>query len=115
MRGALESSSPGRLGDLSRSQALTRVVPAILAVAGLLLLVLGFEMLFSWEISMFRFSNSDRDFGGLRCGAPLDNPGWRTGSPCHGAVNRQTGAAWVTTVAGVVFLAAAPALARPRR
>ena len=115
MRGGLESSSPGRLGDRSRSGALTRGVPVILAVAGLSLLVLGLVMLFAWEISLFRFSTFDGDFTGLRCAAPLDNPGWRTGSPCHGAVNRQTGAAWVTTLAGVICLVAAPALARAQR
>jgi hypothetical protein len=74
MRGALRPSAPGRLGDLSRSEALTRVVPAILAVAGLLLLVLGFVMLSSWEISLFRFSSFDRDFSGSmtgRCGIPV--------------------------------------------
>jgi len=39
-----------------------------------LLLVLGFVMLSSWEISLFRFSSFDRDFSGSmtgRCGIPV--------------------------------------------
>jgi hypothetical protein len=31
-----------------------------------------------------------RDFTGLVCGTPLDNPDGRTGTACHSAVNRQT-------------------------
>lgn len=69
-------------------------------VAGLAALSLGVLLLTTWEVSLFRFTTFERDFSGLECGTPLDNPGWTTGSPCHGAVNRQTGAAWILTLYG---------------
>jgi hypothetical protein len=87
MRDGLGYSSPPRLGDRSRSGALTWAVPTNLAFAGLLLCVLGLVMLFAREVSLFRLTTFDRDFTGLRCGMSLDNPDWRTGSACHGAVN----------------------------
>ena len=76
------------------------------AATGALLLVAGVGLLTSWELELFRATTFDRDFTGLTCGTPLDNPGWPTGHPCHGAVNRQTGAAWITAMAGVVVIAA---------
>jgi hypothetical protein len=44
---------------------------------GVALLVIGWLLLTTWEI------------GASHCGAPLDNPGWRTGERCHGQVSRQ--------------------------
>lgn len=57
---------------------------------GVTLIVLGLGVLTSWEIEALRATTLDRDFTGLVCGSPLNNPGWHTGTPCHGAVNRQT-------------------------
>lgn len=94
-----------------------RALWALIALAGSACLVLGVVMLLSWEISLFRATTFDRDFAGARCGTPLDNPGWRVGSACHGAVNRQTGAAWVILIAGLSCMVAAVSGAhqRPRR
>ena len=79
------------------------------------LVTLGLLMLFVWEISLFRFTTFDRDFTDASCGSPLNNPGWTTGSPCHGAVNRQTGAAWVTLAGGLYCLLAAAIFVVKRR
>lgn len=68
---------------------------------GLTLIVLGLGVLTSWEIEAFRATTLDRDFTGLECGTPLNNPGWNTGTPCHGAVNRQTGFGLVVLGLGV--------------
>jgi hypothetical protein len=56
----------------------------VLAVFGLALLATGYLVLTTWEASQ----------GGVACGAPLDNPGWDTGVPCHGAINRRTAVGW---------------------
>jgi len=83
----------------------------LLGCAGIVLLSLGLLMLVKWEISLFRYTTFDHDFAGAVCGTPLDNPGWPTGSPCHGAVNRQTGAGWVAVMAGLSCLVVATSLA----
>lgn len=62
----------------------------VLGAFGVLALVGGFLVMTTWEIGWVRTTTFDRDFTGLVCGVPFDNPGWETGSPCHGAVNRQT-------------------------
>ena len=80
---------------------------AVLATAGLAVLTVGVLLLTTWEVPLFRLTTVDHDFTGLECGTPLDNPGWVTGSPCHGAVNRQAGIAWLLTLTGSVSTAAA--------
>lgn len=89
---------------------------ALIGLAGSTCLVLGVLMLVSWEIPLFRATTFDRDVAGTRCGTPLDNPGWRVGTACHGAVNRQTAAAWVTLIAGLACIVVAVGVAhlRPR-
>jgi len=87
----------------------------LVGLAGIGLLSLGLLMLFELEISLFRSTTFDRDFTGAVCGTPLDNPGWTTGSPCHGAVNRQTGAGWLTVITGLSCLVVAARLAVQRR
>ena len=71
---------------------------------GLVVLFVGVMLLSSWEVEQFRATTFNRDFTGLVCGVPLDNPGWETGSPCHGAVNRQTGFALMLTGVGLVLV-----------
>jgi hypothetical protein len=83
----------------------------LLALAGVMLLLLGVALMTVWEIEFFRATTFDRDFTGLVCGTPLDNPGWATGSPCHGAVNRQTGVAIVVTFLGIGAIIASIVLA----
>ena len=82
-----------------------------LGIFGVALLTLGVLLLTTWEASYFRLTTFDHDFTGLTCGTPLDNPGWPTGSPCHGAVNRQTGAALLLTLSGATALVVAIGLA----
>jgi hypothetical protein len=79
-----------------------------LVVVGILAVVAGYLVLTSWDVTQ----------GGVNCGAPLDNPGWRTGVDCHGAVNRQTAAGWVVLLNGLALLvvaASVPLLARLAR
>jgi hypothetical protein len=89
----------------------------LIGLAGSTCLVVGVLMLVSWEIPLFRATTFERDFAGARCGTPLDNPGWRVGSACHGAVNRQTAVAWVILIAGLacIVVAVSGAHQRPRR
>lgn len=87
----------------------------LLALAAIVMVALGLLTLFGWEIAFFRLTTFDRDFTGSTCGSPLDNPGWPTGSPCHGAVNRQTAAAWVTLAGGLCCLLAAAVFALQHR
>ena len=78
----------------------------LLVVVGATLLVVGVGLLTTWEFEVFRATTFDRDFTGLVCGAPLDDPGWATGSPCHGAVNRQTGFTMIVTCLGIATIVA---------
>jgi hypothetical protein len=87
----------------------------LLAVTGVLLVVVGLGLMTVWEVELFRATTFDRDFAGLVCGTPLDNPGWPTGSPCHGAVNRQTGASFVITSVGVAAVVGSILLAAATR
>ena len=87
----------------------------LLAVIGLFLVVVGIALMTTWEVQLFRATTFDRDFTGLVCGTPLDNPGWATGSPCHGAVNRQTGIAVIVTWLGVAGIVTSIALAVTER
>jgi predicted MFS family arabinose efflux permease len=92
----------------------------VLGAGGVALLVLGVALLAFWEVALFRITTFDHNFTGATCGTPLNNPGWATGSPCHGAVNRQTGAAWLLMTGGLaslvgVVVAAAPFQTRPHR
>lgn len=84
---------------------------ALLAVLGVFIVILGFGLMTTWEVELFRATTFDRDFTGLACGTPLDNPGWVTGSPCHGAVNRQTGFAVIVTGLGIAAIVASIVLA----
>ncbi len=85
-----------------------------LGVLGVVLVGLSLPLL-TTEVRLFR-NPGEFDFGSLTCGAPLDNPGWRTGSPCHGAVNRQTAVAWSALFNGIgALVAAIVALAVDRR
>lgn len=77
-----------------------RLIGALLV--GLTLTVLGLAILTTWEIEAFRATTLDRDFTGLTCGSPFNNPGWDTGTPCHGAVNRQTAFGLVVLGLGVI-------------
>lgn len=71
---------------------------------GLAIVFVGFMVLTSWEVRLFRATSADRDFSGLVCGTPLDNPGWVVGSPCHGAVNRQLAGSLVLLFVGVALI-----------
>jgi hypothetical protein len=71
----------------------------IVVVLGVALLIVGIALLMT-EVALLRFFD-DSEFSGVECGGPLNNPGWRTGSPCHGAVNRQTAIAWVAVINGI--------------
>lgn len=83
----------------------------LLAVLGVLLVMIGIGLMTAWEIELFRATTFDRDFTGLVCGTPLDNPGWATGSPCHGAVSRQTGIAVIVVSLGILAIVASIVLA----
>lgn len=87
----------------------------LLGLVGMGCLVVGVLMLVSWEVSFFRVTTIDREFGGVACGVPLDNPGWRVGSPCHGAVNRQTGGALMILALGFACLVVAAGWAHQLR
>ena len=87
----------------------------LLALAGVFLVALGIASMAVWEIEFFRATTLDRDFTGLVCGTPLDNPGWATGSPCHGAVNRQTGVSILVTFLGIGAIIASIVLAVAHR
>jgi hypothetical protein len=79
--------------------------PRLLRIVGLLgvaLFVVGIVLL-KTEVALIRFT----DVNDAVCGAPLDNRGWPTGSPCHGVVNRQTAIAWTTVVQGIALIVAA--------
>ena len=82
-----------------------------MAILGVLLVVVGIALLSSWEVEAFRATTFDRDFTGLVCGTPLDNPGWVTGSPCHGAMNRQTAFAVMVSTLGITAVVASIVLA----
>lgn len=86
-----------------------------LSVFGVVALAAGLLLLTIWEVPVFRFTTFERDFSGLECGVPLDNPGWVTGSPCHGAVNRQTAVGWMLTLLGFASLIAAVAMGVGKR
>ena len=93
------------IGNSPSQLALTGRIPLLVGI-GATLLVVGVGLLTTWEFEVFRATTFDRDFTGLVCGAPLDNPGWTTGSPCHGAVNRQTGFAMIVTTLGIATIVA---------
>ena len=78
---------------------------------GSVALLVGVMLLTTWEVEQFRASTFDHDFTGLVCGVPLDNPGWETGTPCHGAMNRQTAIAWMLTGVGLVLVLGSTAMA----
>lgn len=80
-------------------------------VVGVAMLFVGVMLLTTWEVEQFRATTFDRDFTGLVCGVPFDNPGWETGNPCHGAVNRQTGIGLILTGVGIVLAFGAAVLA----
>ena len=75
-------------------------VVGIVAAVGAISLALG-VLLLTQEVTLFRFTTQDHDFTGLTCGTPLDNPGWEVGSPCDGAVSRQTVVAGTIVLTGV--------------
>lgn len=75
-----------------------------LLVSGLALLAVGYLVLVTWQMNQ----------GGVACGAPLDNPGWDTGVPCHGAINRRTAGGWSLTGWGIASLVGAVTLAVTR-
>jgi hypothetical protein len=87
-----------------------RSLVAIGMPLGLFLLIVGVVLLTTWEVELFRASTFGHDFSGLVCGVPLDNPGWETGSPCHGALNRQAGVGVMLTANGLVMTIAAAAI-----
>jgi hypothetical protein len=72
----------------------------MMLAAGAVLIGVG-VLLLTVEVSLFRATTQDFDFTGLTCGTPLDHPSWKTGEPCHGAVNRQTGATLLALLAGL--------------
>ena len=89
-----------------------RWLPLVVGLAvGTAMLFTGVMLLSYWEVEQFRATTFDRDFTGLVCGVPLDNPGWETGSPCHGAVNRQTGVGAILTGVGLVVVVGGTAMA----
>lgn len=69
-------------------------------------MIVGIGLMMAWEVEAFRATTFDRDFTGLVCGTPFDNPGWATGTPCHGAVNRQTGFAVMVMSLGIAAVVA---------
>jgi hypothetical protein len=71
-----------------------------LLVSGLALLAIGYLVLTTWQLNQ----------GGVGCGTPLDNPGWDTGVPCHGAINRRTAVGWSLTGWGIASLVGAVTL-----
>lgn len=71
-----------------------------MAVLGVVALTCGYLLLTTWEATE----------AGLNCGSPLDNPGWRTGVPCHGAVNRQTAVGFAAAMGGLSLLGGAVVL-----
>jgi hypothetical protein len=73
----------------------------VLVIFGLALLVTGYLVLTTWEARQ----------GGVACGAPLDNPGWDTGVPCHGDINRRTAVGWSLAGNGVGLVVVAVTLA----
>lgn len=90
----------------------SRWLPLLFGVTmGLAALLAGVVLLTSWEVELFHATTFDRDFTGLVCGVPLDNPGWETGSPCHGAVNRQTGFGLMLSSVGLVMVTGVIAMA----
>ena len=72
---------------------------------GLAIVFVGFMVLTTWEVRLFRATSANRDFSGSVCGTPLDNPGWVVGSPCHGAVNRQLAGSVMLLFVGVSLIA----------
>jgi len=90
----------------------SRWLPLLVGLTvGLVVLFVGVMLLTAWEVEKFRATTFDRDFTGLVCGVPLDNPGWETGSACHGAVNRQTGFGLMLTSIGLVIVVGGTAMA----
>ncbi|MGI9614428.1 MAG: hypothetical protein ACR2QO_16075 [Acidimicrobiales bacterium] len=87
---------------------------AVIVLVGVALVVVGAMTLFVWSPPLPLLGFLERDLGGRDCGAPLDNPGWPTGSVCHGAVNRQTAVGWSFVAAGIAALAGAVILSQAR-
>jgi len=69
------------------------------------ILVVGITLLVT-DVALLRVLDGS-EMSGIDCGGPLRNPGWRTGTPCHGAVNRQTAIAWVAVINGIGLIVAA--------
>ncbi|MGI9642078.1 MAG: hypothetical protein ACR2N9_04765 [Acidimicrobiia bacterium] len=86
----------------------------VIVLVGVALVVVGAMTLVVWSPPVPLLGLLESDLGGRDCGAPLDNPGWPTGSVCHGAVNRQTAVGWLFVVAGIAALAGAAILSRAR-
>lgn len=84
-------------------------------VAGFASMLVGWLLLTTWEPVFFGLNTFDHDVTGLQCGTPLSNPGWETGSPCHGAVNRQLGVGVMFLLAGLATTAMVVAVAVKRR
>ena len=92
--------------------ATRRWVPVLLASTAVVLVTVGILVLWVWDAPVPPLGLIERDVDGLDCGAPLDNPGWDTGQPCHGAVNRQTAMGWWFLIAGVGSIVAATVWSR---
>jgi hypothetical protein len=71
-----------------------------MTVTGVALIGLG-VLLLTVEVPLFRATTQSKDFTGLTCGTPIDHPRWKTGHPCHGAVNRQTAVTGFVLLAGL--------------
>jgi hypothetical protein len=67
-----------------------RLLIGLAVTLGVVLIALAIGILTVWELTFFRLTTIDHDFTDLVCGSPWNNPGWETGTPCHGTVNRQT-------------------------
>jgi hypothetical protein len=88
------------MGLIERDRWLPLLVGLLVGAA---VLFVGVMLLTTWEVEQFRATTFEHDFTGLVCGVPFDNPGWETGSPCHGAVSRQTGIGLMVTSAGLLL------------
>ena len=107
-----ETSMP-KMRDLVARRG--RVFSSLLSGLAVVSVLLGVILLTTWEAHLFRATTQDMDFTGLECGTPLNNPGWQTGEPCHGAMNRQFGGAVVLLLVGAALAVAVILGHRDRR
>ena len=93
-----------KMRDLVASRG--RIFASLLGGLAVGFVLLGVMLLTTWEVHLFRATTQDMDFTGLECGTPLNNAGWHTGEPCHGAMTRQLAGAATLLLMGVVLAVA---------